>query len=276
MGVALGGSCTITNTVNSDTIVVNKDFSPDSADTVSVGLTCTTGTASHHTVECLRVDTGSVHGDRRRSGRDLHSDGDRARRLHAPISLIAWVWSWAEAVRSATRSTSNMITVNKDFRPNSIATVPVALTCTSGAPVELTPLNASESAPAVFTVTGADPGAKCTATETVPAGYTANQTNCVDVAAGRQLHDHQHAQQRHDHGQQGFQPQQYRHSAGGFDLYLWYAIGDCHAAERVRVGSPAVFTVTGADRGATCTATETVPARLHGGPDGLRRCAAGW
>ena len=75
------------------------------------------------------------------------------------------------------------ITVNKDFLPNSVATVPVALTCTSGT-VTTTPLNASEATPAVFTVTGASPGATCTATETVPAGYTADQTNCASVALG--------------------------------------------------------------------------------------------
>jgi hypothetical protein len=73
------------------------------------------------------------------------------------------------------------ITVNKDFIPNSVATVPVALSCTSGT-VTTTPLPAAEGAPAVFTVTGALPGATCTATETVPAGYTANQTGCVGVA----------------------------------------------------------------------------------------------
>jgi hypothetical protein len=50
--------------------------------------------------------------------------------------------------------------------------------------VTTTPLNASESTPAVFTVTGASPGATCTATETVPAGYTANQTDCEGVALG--------------------------------------------------------------------------------------------
>ena len=75
------------------------------------------------------------------------------------------------------------ITVNKNFIPNSAATVPVTLSCTSGT-VTSTPLNASEAAPAVFTVTGADQGATCTAMETVPAGYTANQSNCVDVALG--------------------------------------------------------------------------------------------
>ncbi|HVT57314.1 MAG TPA: ice-binding family protein, partial [Thermoanaerobaculia bacterium] len=50
------------------------------------------------------------------------------------------------------------ITVNKNFSPHSVATVSVALTCTSGT-VITTPLNASEAAPAVFTVGGASPGA---------------------------------------------------------------------------------------------------------------------
>jgi len=75
------------------------------------------------------------------------------------------------------------ITVNKDFIPNNPATVPVALSCTSGT-VTTTPLNASEAAPAVFSVGGASPGATCTATETVPAGYTANQASCASVPIG--------------------------------------------------------------------------------------------
>lgn len=74
------------------------------------------------------------------------------------------------------------ITVNKDFSDNNPAPVSVALSCTSGV-VSATPLNASEGAPAVYTVSQADlAGATCTATETVPVGYTANQTNCVGVA----------------------------------------------------------------------------------------------
>jgi hypothetical protein len=73
------------------------------------------------------------------------------------------------------------IRVDKDFIPDNAATVPVALSCTSGT-VTTTPLNAAEGAPAVFQVTGASVGATCTATETVPLGYTANQANCVGVA----------------------------------------------------------------------------------------------
>ena len=36
----------------------------------------------------------------------------------------------------------------------------------------------------MFTVTGAGPGATCTATETVPSGYTANQATCVNMPLG--------------------------------------------------------------------------------------------
>ncbi len=42
---------------------------------------------------------------------------------------------------------------------------------------------ASEADPADFTVDGFDAGATCTATETVPAGYTSNEaTACLNVA----------------------------------------------------------------------------------------------
>jgi hypothetical protein len=78
---------------------------------------------------------------------------------------------------------SNTIVVSKDFTPNSVATVPVVLTCSSGN-VTPTTLLASEATPAVFTVIGALAGATCTATETVAAGYSANQTDCVGVALG--------------------------------------------------------------------------------------------
>jgi ice-binding like protein/exosortase sorting signal-containing protein len=76
------------------------------------------------------------------------------------------------------------ITVNKDFIPNNVTPVPVSLSCTSGT-VRATPLNAAEGAPAIFSVGGAAlAGATCTATETVPAGYTANQAGCVGMPLG--------------------------------------------------------------------------------------------
>jgi len=82
------------------------------------------------------------------------------------------------------RLLNNAITVIKNFIPNNPATVAVALTCTLGGLPTVSPLNASEGSPAVFTVTGAGTGATCTATELVPSGYTADQTNCVNVPLG--------------------------------------------------------------------------------------------
>jgi len=57
----------------------------------------------------------------------------------------------------------------------------VTLSCTSGT-VTTPHLEVAEGTPAVFTVMGATPGTTCTATETVPEGYTANQANCASVA----------------------------------------------------------------------------------------------
>lgn len=73
------------------------------------------------------------------------------------------------------------ITVRKDFIPNSTATVPVSLSCTSGT-VTTAPATISEATPAVFRVGGATAGATCTATETVPAHYAANQAACAGLA----------------------------------------------------------------------------------------------
>ncbi len=76
----------------------------------------------------------------------------------------------------------NTITVSKNFVPDSPGTtVPVGLVCTSGT-VTSTPLPVAEGSPAVFTVAGASAGATCTATETVPSGYTVNQAGCAGVA----------------------------------------------------------------------------------------------
>jgi hypothetical protein len=70
--------------------------------------------------------------------------------------------------------------VNKDFQPNNPANVTVSLSCTTGA-VANDDTTASESDPANFTVTGFSTGTTCTATETPPGGYLADQSNCQNV-----------------------------------------------------------------------------------------------
>jgi len=147
------------------------------------------------------------------------------------------------------------ITVRKDFIPNSFAPVSVALSCTSGT-VTATPLNAAEGAPAVFTVTGGLPGATCTATETVPAGYTASQANCVNVALGGSCTITNVLSSLAITVNKDFIP----NSGVPVPVALVCTSGTVtttplNAAE----GSPAVFSVLGALPGVTCTATETVP-----------------
>ena len=64
--------------------------------------------------------------------------------------------------------------MRKDFSPNSSAKVDVRLSCTSGTPTPSS-AEASESSPAVFTVTSFSDGATCTATEDpIPSGYVAD------------------------------------------------------------------------------------------------------
>ncbi len=145
------------------------------------------------------------------------------------------------------------VTVIKDFIPDSAATVPVALSCTSGT-VTTTPLNAAEGAPAVFEVTGASAGATCTATEIVPLGYTANQTNCLGVALNGSCTITNALNSASITVNKDFIPD----SAAAVPVALSCNSGTVtttplNAAE----GAPAVFQVTGASAGATCTATET-------------------
>jgi hypothetical protein len=82
---------------------------------------------------------------------------------------------------AAPPATTAQFVVNKDFVPNNAADVTVALSCTSGT-VANDDTTASESDPANFTVTGFSAGATCTATETVPAGYSPNQADCANKA----------------------------------------------------------------------------------------------
>ena len=167
---------------SSNTIVVNKDFIPNSGAPVSVSLACTSGTVA---VTPLNASEGApavftVNGAAAGAtctATEVVPPGYTANQLNCVGVALGGSCTITNTLNSAT------ITVNKDFIPDSGAPVSVSLACTSGT-VAVTPLNAVEGAPAVFTVNGASAGATCTATEVVPPGYTANQLNCVAVALG--------------------------------------------------------------------------------------------
>jgi hypothetical protein len=147
------------------------------------------------------------------------------------------------------------ITVEKDFLPDSLASVPVNLTCTSGF-VDETPLDASEASPAQFSVSGAAIGTTCTATETVPAGYAADQTDCAVVALGDSCTLTNTLLGNAITVNKDFIPD----SPGSVSVDLVCTSGTVDVTPLdASEAAPAVFTVTGAAPGTTCSATEVVP-----------------
>jgi hypothetical protein len=103
----------------------------------------------------------------------------------------------------------------------------------------------------VFTVTGAGP---CTATETVPTGYTANQASCVDVALNGTCTITNTLASNAIAVYKDFLP----NDPATVSVALTCSGGGVPTASPLNAseGSPAVFTVAGAG---PCTATEIVP-----------------
>ncbi|WP_395681692.1 ice-binding family protein [Dokdonella sp.] len=151
------------------------------------------------------------------------------------------------------------VTVRKDFSDNSPAAVLIGLSCTSGT-VDATPLNASEGAPAMFTVSGADPvGTTCMATETVPSGYVADEADCAAVALGGSctITNTVNLGANTITVNKDFIP----NSTAAVLVSLACTSGAVTSTPLpASEAAPAIFNVTGATPGATCAATEAVPA----------------
>jgi len=158
-------------------------------------------------------------------------------------------------------TTSGSFTVNTDFSDNSTTLVNIHLVCSSGT-VSNTPLLAREGQPAVFSITGAQPGATCTATEPVPpSGYTADDSDCQ---SGDPLNGSCTIVNTSNSNSGTFTVFKdfSDNSAANVSITASCSSGTVtNSPQSAREGQPAVFTVTGALPGATCTATEpTVPA----------------
>jgi hypothetical protein len=167
------------------TFVVEKDFRPDAGSGVGVGLTCTSGSVSPLSATASEGDPAEFTIIGAEPG--------------ATCTAVEVGWpsqyepdeSDCAAVGIADDQTSRCTLVNtvidatfsvqKDFVPDSAAGVEVSLTCSSGS-VSPATATAAQTSPAVFTVSGHQPGATtCTATEAVPAGYSADVTDCQAV-----------------------------------------------------------------------------------------------
>jgi hypothetical protein len=260
-GDPLDGSCTIVNTrveESSNSFTVLKDFSDNNTASVNVSLTCTSGSVTNNpqlaaeSAPAVFNITGATAGATCKATENPIPAGyamDNSRCQNGdPLDGICTI------INTRVEESSNSFTVRQDFSDNNTASVSVTLSCTSGT-VTNNPQPAAESAPAVFNITGAAAGATCTATENpVPTGYTANQSDCQNgdplggsctivntlVANAFTV--------RKDFSDA---------NPASVSVSLNCTSGSVtNSPQLASEGVPAVFNITGATAGATCTATE--------------------
>ena len=161
---------------------MRKDFSNNSTASVSVTLTCTSGTVTNNprlaseAAPAVFTISGATAGTTCKATEPTVPSGYTRNQTDCqngdPLNGSCTI------VNTLNTTSSNTFTVRKDFSNNNPASVSVTLTCTSGT-IATNPKLASEGAPAVFSISGATAGTTCKATEpTVPSGYTRNQTDC--------------------------------------------------------------------------------------------------
>jgi hypothetical protein len=261
-------TCTFTNTYSSADFVVSKDFVPDSGASVSVSLSCTSGTV---VTTPLQASEGApaVFTVKRYAGNPTCTASENP----IPAGYDSTGACGASLVSGGQCTITNTLrshqfTVKKDFIPNSGASVNVSLGCTSGQ-VSPASASASEASPAVFTVTGYVGDPACTATESpIPAGYDSSETCGASLVSGGQctitntLRSHQFTVKK------DFVPD----SEASVSVSLGCTSGQVSpASASASEGSPAVFTVTGYVGNPTCTATESP---IPTGYDSSGTCAA--
>ncbi len=176
-----GGSCTIVNTLVAGTFTVNKDFSDDSSDSVSITLSCTSGTVVNNPQFATEASPAVF-------GIEDFTEGATCTAIEV-TSLAGYVTDETDcqdddaiggSCTIINTLNSGSFTVNKDFSDDSADTVSITLSCSSGT-VTNNPQPASEAAAAVFAIEGFTEGATCTATEgAAPAGYLVDETDCQD------------------------------------------------------------------------------------------------
>jgi hypothetical protein len=174
--------CTITNKLNSAKLIVKKLFSPSSDAGVNIAVDCggngdisppaataTEASPAEFTITgftpplvCSAMETPVPDG---------YMASDDCQGVQIALG------GEAECTITNTLRTATL-EVYKDFEPTIGDSVMVSVSCSSGV---VSPDNAqavAEAAPAAWTVTGFNAGATCTASEQVPQGYTADQSDC--------------------------------------------------------------------------------------------------
>ncbi len=258
------GSCTIVNTQTNATLKVSKDFVPNSGATVSVSVTCTSGTPSpasgtaSEAVQFTTIITGFTAGAMCSVTESPVPTGYTASLANCTNVAISNGGTSTCTVTNTLNSAT--LTVNKDFVPNSGASVSVSVSCTSGTPSPASG-SSSEATPFTTTITGFTTGATCTATETVPAGYAANQAGCASVAITNGGSASCTIVNTLRTGAFTVNKDFVPNSGASVSVSVSCTSGTpSPASGSASEATPFVTTVTGFSVGASCTATETVPA----------------
>jgi hypothetical protein len=242
---------------------VNKTYDDSNTDPVSVSLTCSDGSvlppsalAAPGSPAIFSVNDYDPEGTPTCTATEVVPPGYAGDESDCVgVDLLAdGTCTIANSLISAT------FEVYKDFSDDNASLVPMTLTCTSGVVSPPTD-NASEAGPAVFTVTGFDPGATCTATEVPIPGYVGDDTDCQDgdlIVSGETSQctitntlrsDNFTVSKTYDDG-----------NTDPVSVSLTCDNGTVTASPLPAApGAPAVFTVTGHLGDPNCTATEVVP-----------------
>ena len=179
-------SCKITNTLNSTTITVDKDFSDNNAGTVTVSLTCDSGTVTNTDPTATETDDAEFKVDGFTPGDtcDASEGSAPAGYTKDESDCQNLVLGTDTSCKITNTLNSTTITVDKDFSDNNAGTVTVSLTCDSGTVTNTDP-TATETDDAEFKVDGFTPGDTCDASEgSAPAGYTKDESDCQNLVLG--------------------------------------------------------------------------------------------
>lgn len=260
-------SCTITNRrVRATTFVVRKDFVPNAAaSSVEVSVVCADGgrpdKSSRRVTEavpatfkisgfgktaiCTAKETPGPAGYVQNSGQCRRVAIARGRSASCTI------------VNTRSSVASAVLTVAKDFSDDNSATVSISVSCTSGS-VTKTPLDVAEGSPATFTITGFSKGATCTATESeAPSGYTATESNCQRVAMAPGGSFSCTIVDTFNSTTLTVNKDFTDGNTSGVNVIVECSSGTIDdPSQGASPSRPAVFTITGFETGATCTATE--------------------
>jgi hypothetical protein len=155
------------------------------------------------------------------------------------------------------------LSVEQDFEPdNPRGSVSVSVSCTEGGTPDAAPKPASETAPAVFAISGFGAGATCAATvRAAPAGYTTDASDCRNIPITESdspsctiTSTRKNAASVTFTVAKDFEPD----NQGSVSVSVSCTMGARPDAspKPTREGAPAIFTISGFAPSSTCTATE--------------------